>query len=241
LSVSFNEDKLGLITLTYFKKHIRDLIFTSGSRIVFAEDTARFSLSSNYENYRILDYSQNNENGAFLDGWEFDYQTRFWYLPGPLSGLVFNANYTRTNSEVEYPLTFVEQEIIWSPFQVVKYNIDTTYTDRLLDQPNDIINFSFGYDYKGFSGRISMLYNDDIFSSTAFWPELRRSTDAYRRWDLSAKQKLPVEGLELFLNVSNLTETTDVNRFRGETSSGDNLSSEQYYGRTIDFGFRYGF
>ena len=180
-------------------------------------------------------------HSAFLDGWEFDYQTRFWYLPGPLSGLVFNANYTRTNSEVEYPLTFVEQEIIWSPFQVIKYNIDTTYTDRLLDQPNDIINFSFGYDYKGFSGRISMLYNDDIFSSTAFWPELRQSTDAYQRWDLSAKQKLPVEGLELFLNISNLTETTDLNRFRGKTSTGDNLSSEQYYGKTVDFGFRYAF
>ena len=240
-SISFNEDKLGLITIGYFQKSIKDLIYGSGSRIVFAEDTARLSLSSNYENYRILDYSQNNENSAFLDGWEFDYQTRFWYLPGPLSGLVFNANYTRTNSEVEYPLTFVEQEIIWSPFQVIKYNIDTTYTDRLLDQPNDIINFSFGYDYKGFSGRISMLYNDDIFSSTAFWPELRQSTDAYQRWDLSAKQKLPVEGLELFLNISNLTETTDVNRFRGKTSTGDNLSSEQYYGKTVDFGFRYAF
>ena len=86
-----------------------------------------------------------------------------------------------------------------------------------------------------------MLYNDDIFSSTAFWPEERKSTDAYRRWDLSAKQRLPVEGLELFLNISNLTETTDVNRFRGETSSGDNLSSEQYYGKTVDFGFRYAF
>ena len=241
LSLSIHEDKLGLITIGYFKKNIKDLIYASGSRLVFAEDTAGFSLSSNYENYRILDYNLNNPNNVVLDGLELDYQTRFWYLPGALKGLVFNANYTLIKSEVKYPLTFIEQEIFWSPFQVIKYNIDTTYTDRMLDQPNEIINVSIGYDYKGFSGRLSMLYNDDIFMSTAFWPELRQQTDAYRRWDLSMKQKLPVDGLSIFLNASNLTETNDVNRYRGETSSNENLSSEQYYGKTIDFGFRYAF
>lgn len=86
-----------------------------------------------------------------------------------------------------------------------------------------------------------MLYNDDVFMNTAFWKELRQTTDSYRRWDLSIKQELPVDGLELFLNASNLTETSDVNRFRGQTENGDNLATEQYYGRTIDFGFRYAF
>lgn len=241
LSVSFNEDKLGLVTMTYFKKDIKNLIYASGSRIVFAEDTVGFDLSSNYEDFRILNYNLNNPNDVKLDGLELDYQTRFWYLPGPLSGLVLNANYTRTKSEVDYPLTFIEQEIQWSPFAIFKTNVDTTYTDRLLDQPNEIINLSLGYDYKGFSGRLSMLYNDDVFMNTAFWKELRQTTDSYRRWDLSIKQELPVDGLELFLNASNLTETSDVNRFRGQTENGDNLATEQYYGRTIDFGFRYAF
>ena len=241
MSISFNEDKLGLITITYFRKDIQDLIYDSGSRIMFADDTANFNLSSNYIDYRILNYTLNNPNDVKLDGWELDYQTRFWYLPGPLSGLVFNANYTRIESEVKYPLTFIEHEFDWSIPGVVKSNIDTTYTDRLLDQPNEIINFSLGYDYKGFSGRLSMLYKDDVFMSTAFWAELRQKTDAYQRWDLSMKQKLPIDGMEMFLNVSNLTETNDVNRYRGETSNGDNLSTEQYYGKTIDLGFRYSF
>ena len=34
---------------------------------------------------------------------EIDYQTRFWYLPGALKGLVFNANYTMSTSQVKYP------------------------------------------------------------------------------------------------------------------------------------------
>ena len=84
--------------------------------------------------------------------------------------------------------------------------------DRLIDQPNDIINLSLGYDYKGFSGRLSMLYTGDVFMSTDFWPELRQTTDAYQRYDLSMKQKLPVEGLELYLNISNLGEAVDVYR-----------------------------
>jgi TonB-dependent receptor len=241
LSVSVHEDKLGLVTIGYFQKNIKDLIYASGTRIIFADDTSKFSLPSYYENYRILDYNLNNPHEVILKGWEFDYQARFWYLPRALSGFVFNANYTLTQSDVKYPLTFIEQEIDWSTFTVIKSNVDTTYTDRLLDQPNEIINLSIGYDYKGFSGRLSMLYNDDVFMSTAFWPELRQQTDAYRRWDLSMKQKLPVDGLEIFLNASNLTETNDVNRYRGETLNGDNLSTEQYYGKTIDFGFRYSF
>jgi hypothetical protein len=229
------------VTIGYFQKNIKDLIYASGTRIIFADDTSKFSLPSYYENYRILDYNLNNPHEVILKGWEFDYQARFWYLPRALSGFVFNANYTLTQSDVKYPLTFIEQEIDWSTFQVIKSNVDTTYTDRLLDQPNEIINLSIGYDYKGFSGRLSMLYNDDVFMSTAFWPELRQQTDAYRRWDLSMKQKLPVEGLEIFLNASNLTETNDVNRYRGITLNGDNLSTEQYYGKTIDMGFRYSF
>ena len=157
----------------------------------------------------------NNPNAVFLKGWEFDYQTRFWYLPGLLKGLVFNANYTRTSSKVKYPLTYIKSEFDWSVPGVVKSNIDTIYVDRLLDQPNKIINLSLGYDYKGFSGRISMNYISNVFSTTNFWPGLREDTDAYRRYDLSMKQKLPVKGLELYLNISNLTEAVDITRLRG--------------------------
>jgi len=111
----------------------------------------------------------------------------------------------------------------------------------------------------------------DVFTSTNFWPELRQTTDAYRRYDLSMKQKLPVKGLELYLNVSNLTEAIDVNRLRGfnkadraftnailedvQSADAKNIDErldlipvearakalEQHYGSTIDIGFRYSF
>ena len=59
--------------------------------------------------------------------------------------------------------------------------IDNFYVNGLIDQPNKIIDISFGYDHKGFSGRVPMLYKTDLFTKTDFWPELRESIDDYRR------------------------------------------------------------
>jgi len=242
LSVSINNNKFGLFTVGYFDKTISDLIYSSGSRILFEDDTTSFGLPGNYVNYKIMNYELNNPYDILLSGWEFDFQTRLLWMPGLLKGLVFNANYTISDSEVEYPLTVIESEFDWGPpAGVIQSNVDTTYTDRLLDQPDRIINLSIGYDYKGFSGRLSMLSKDDVFMSTNFWPELRETTDPYTRWDLSMKQDLPLKGLQLFLNVNNITESIDVNRYRGMNSYGDNLKSEQHYGRTVDLGFRYSF
>ena len=271
--ISVNNDKLGLLTFSYFTKEIEGLIYSSGRRYI-AEGTADslYDLPTFMEKQIIVDYTLNNPYPADLNGFEIDYQTRFWYLPGMLSGLVFNANYTRTFSEVKYPRTEVKQEFVFVPsFQVITTNVDSFYVDRLIDQPNEIFNLSLGYDYKGFSGRLSMLYISDIFTTTNFWPEMRETTDAYRRYDLSMKQKLPIKGLELYLNIANLNEAIDVTRKRGfnrydpnfteemyadiTSKDYDNIDDhlatiavknraialEQHYGSTIDFGFRFNF
>ena len=232
--VSFYDDRAGLFTLSYFTKEIDDLIYSSGRR--FITDPSLYGLPHYTEKYQIIDYKTNNPYSVMLKGFEVDYQTRFWYLPPLFRGLVFNANYTRTESEVKYPRTVIEQEIIFDPaFEVITSNVDSFYVDRLLDQPNDIINLSLGYDYKGFSGRLSMLYISDVFKTTNFWPELRETTDAYRRYDLSIKQKLPVKGLELFLNVNNITEAIDINRLRGFNRADQSFTNEMYDDVTSDF------
>ena len=271
--ISMNNDKLGLLTFSYFTKEIEGLIYSSGRRyIVEGAADSLYDLPPFTEKQIIADYTSNNPYPVDLNGFEIDYQTRFWYLPGMLSGLVFNANYTRTFSEVKYPRTEIQQEFVFTPtFGVITTNVDSFYVDRLIDQPDEIFNFSLGYDYKGFSGRLSMLYMSDVFTSTNFWPEMRESTDSYKRYDLSMKQKLPIEGLELYLNIANLNEAIDVTRKRGFnrydpsftvemyedlTSQDyedidDHLATvpvsnrakalEQHYGSTIDFGFRFNF
>ena len=237
VNVSVNQNHIGFFSAGYFEKNIKDLVFPGGRRYIV--DPESFGLPPEIEKGSIQNYISNNPNNVKLRGFEFDYQTRFWYLPRFLSGLVFNANYTITSSEVKYPRTIIDFEIDFGPpLQVFAVNNDTLYVDRLIDQPDQIMNLSMGYDYKGFSARVSMLYRSDIFTRTNFWPELRESTDDFRRWDLSVKQSLPVEGLDIYLNVSNITKSEDINRFLDQTTA---VGLRQNYGRTIDLGLRYAF
>ncbi len=232
LHISVYENRIGLFTLGGFYKKIDDLIFGTGGRAILdVEEYGLPPLASGL----MVNTEVNNEYTVDLWGVEIDWQTHFWYLPGPLRGLVLNANYTHTFSEAKYPRTEIKTEYLMQPPWVRQTNIDSFYTTRLVNQPNDIVNLSLGYDYKGFSIRFSMLYQSDIFTGANFWPELRNSTDDYLRWDLAMKQKLPLKGLQFFLNFNNITDALDRSLYHGTNFP----NSEQFYGKTVDLGLRY--
>ena len=235
LNASVTNRYLGFASVTYFKKNIANLIYSSGKRYI--DDPEKYGLPEELEKGFIQEYITNSPNEAHLKGWELDYQTRFWYLPGLLSGLVFNGNYTVTSSDVAYPRTIIEYMVDYGPpIRVLTINNDSTYVDRMVDQPDRILNVSVGYDYKGFSLRLSSLMRSDIFRKSNFWRELRESSDTYQRWDLSMKQSLPVKGLDVYVNVSNITGSEDINRLLDPALS---ISQRQFYGRTVDIGLRY--
>ena len=99
----------------------------------------------------------------------------------------------------------------------------------------DILNMAVGYDYKGFSCRLSMLYQADVFKSPNFYWELRGRIEDYFRMDFSLKQKLPWAGLQVYCNINNINEATDK-----VINNGTNFPySEEHYGRTIDVGLRW--
>jgi len=236
---------VGFFSLGVFQKTIRDLIYNPGPMVVL--DPAVWHLPPDL-GAEVIVTSVNNKYQAKLWGLEMEWQTYFWYLPRPLNGIVLNVNYTHIRSETKYPLnrlrqvvvgydtTFVfGQKRIMPVWQTV--NVDTFYTGRIVHQPNHIFNISMGYDYKGFSARVSMLYTDDILTSTNFWEELRASTDKHVRWDLSVKQKLPVKGLMLYLNLNNINNAVDRSLIAGSSYP----SREEYYDFTGDLGLRYRF
>jgi len=230
--LSFHSNTIGLFTVGYFKKNIQDMIFSTGRRVII--DPAEYNLPPS-EKGKFIYTSLNNRYEAHVDGFEVDWQTNFWYLPGMLRGLVFHVNYTHVNSEVRYPRTIIKGEYVFEPvFEYRQTNVDTFYTDRMLHQPDHIVNVALGYDYKGFSARLSLLYQSNIFRGTNFWPELRTITDDYLRWDLSIKQNLPWKRLQLFLNVNNITGALDRDLNQGSSFP----AAEQHYGTTVDFGLR---
>jgi TonB-dependent receptor len=229
--LSFQENKLGLFTLGGFTKKIENMIFWQDKRVILNPDDYDLPESTDK---KYIYTQENNQHDARVWGIEADWQTNFWYLPGALKGLVLNINYTYVYSEAKYPRTVVEKEFDRNTFTYIYTNVDTFFSGPLQFQPDHVVNVALGYDYEDFSARVSMLYQSKIFQASNFWEELSTYNDAYLRWDLSLKQKLPWYGVQLFCNVNNITgaKETTVNFGSG------NPTSIQHYGMTVDFGVR---
>jgi outer membrane receptor protein involved in Fe transport len=222
-------NEVGLFNINGFKKRITDLIFPTHT---FLTDLSKYPELPQDRN-QLWEFNTYINNPIKIDlyGIETEWQTNFWYLPQPFNGLVFNINYTHIISEAGYPKSIYLAE--YDEFGNLKTTIiDTFYTNRLLNQPNDIINMSLGYDYGGFSARVSMLLQDNIFKRPDFWMQNRVISDKFTRFDLSVKQMLPWFGIQIFFNVNNITGEDDVDINQKNYFP----ASEQRYGMSADAG-----
>ena len=231
LVAAFHSNEIGLLTLDGFKKRIKNLVFFSHTYLTDLSAYPDLPQGGN----QLFEFNTyvNNPNPIDLYGIETEWQTHFWYLPQPFSGLVLNINYTHIFSEASYPKTILTT--LYNEDGTYSQSVlDTSYKSRLLNQPNDIVNVVLGYDYGGFSARLSMLFQDNIFKQPDFWMQNRVNSARYTRWDFSVKQDLPWYRVQLIFNISNITgeNELDVNQKTGFPAN------EQRYGMTADLGIR---
>ncbi len=210
LHLSAHSHKLGLLTVGGFHKSIQGLIFKHGETAIYKDDLEsgfydglenpdNRAVMQQVEGFRV-NYEINNPRPTYMYGFEAEWQSNFWFLPGVLKGLVVNVNYSRFFSEAKYPK--VTRELDFATF---KYTFtDTFYVDRVIDQADHILNLMVGFDYKKFSIRGSMKYTDGLFSKNSEEPLLREFTDERFDYDISITQGLPVRGLGVFANITNL-------------------------------------
>ncbi len=245
IAVSVYQNYIGLFTVAGFHKKVTDLIFQTGYHIRRVGTTTVpvlpglnipehwLQTSPNHDTY------MNNPFPAYYKGIELDWQTNFWYLPQPLQGLVLNVNYTRIFSEMKRQIHYAVRsaEPIPGTFPpLFPWELaDSTRTTRMPDQPAHIANLSLGYDYRGFSTRISFLYQTDVVTYVDRLESLDTFSDDYARWDISVKQRVGF-GLELFANFNNINGRAD-RSYRG--SAQIHPTYIEYYGFTMDVGFRY--
>jgi outer membrane receptor protein involved in Fe transport len=181
----------------------------------------------------------NNPNSAKYYGIELDWNTHFWYLPSVLSGLILDVNFTHIYSEMylQYD-SLVKKQI--DKFHAV-YSFDKRQIKtRMPDQPSNIANITLGYDYEGFSARLSYIYMADKLSGIGYsgtypTPVISTYSGAYHRWDLSLQQKF-TGNFVVFLNLNNLNKEPD------QTFVGSDLKNPsylEYYGFSLDLGIRY--
>ncbi|MFO7888848.1 MAG: TonB-dependent receptor [bacterium] len=248
LYLSVYGNKIGLFTVGGFQKEIKDMIFWKPIYLLTEDMVIEYGLTEDETGYETsslvqnrIDAFINNPHKAKIWGIETEWQSNFWFLPGLLKNIVLNINYTHIFSEARYPKVIPQYEWVTEGLFPVKQLvgvIDSSYSAPLLDQPDDMLNLTIGYDYKGFSIRGSMQYKTDVFVSNNFYEELRGFTDALTLYDVSVKQKLPIQGLELFANISNVTKAVDRGHINQST---DFYTFKSYYGMTAGLGLRYRF
>lgn len=236
LALSFYGNKIGLFTVAYFQKTISNFIYNTTTYITDESQLLETYPSEVRVGGQVFGFI-NNPNDADLTGIELDWQSNLWFLPGFLSGLVINANYTYTDSELKYPMVSPIFEI--TPFggQRIVGSEETPYTAPLIDQPDHLINIVLGYDYKGFSVRGSMRHKSNVFLQDNFFPQLRAFSEPITLFDLSLKQKLPFNGLQIYSNTANLSEAIDTNTNQGSGW----FTNREFYGITSEIGLRYDF
>ena len=251
LNFTFHSNELGLLTIGGFYKTIENFVYEAQYRLDAGENGGIDKLSryqivrdgayvvtptvnpttgkSDANVHRFL----NNPNDATVKGIELDFQHNFWYLPAPFNNIVFGVNYTRIFSKTMYP--FFDVQVVVQGRDRIAMLIDSSSAGRLLDQPNHILNSYIGYDYEGFSSRLSFLFQDKAATANGGKdPERDAYITDYFRIDFSARQQLPWYNSELFLDVTNLNTANNESIIK----SVQGFTNIQNYGLTANLGIR---
>ncbi|HEX7573908.1 MAG TPA: TonB-dependent receptor [Bacteroidota bacterium] len=244
LFITLHSSELGLLALGGFYKEVTNFTYYTQYKL-HTSATPGLDSVGNYvvhtgsgvvspKDGATLNTYVNSPYKAFVRGFEVDFQTRLWYLPEPLNGIVFGVNYTHIASSATYPWRN-DTTVVVPPRSVKVVTLDRTRSGRLINQPNDVLNAYIGYDYEGFSGRLSFLFQGNSVSYIGPFSEQDGFTQDYVRVDASVRQKLPWAGLQVFLDVSNLNNRMN----QALQASIRGFSSEQFYGLTANLGLRF--
>ena len=257
---SFHNNYIGLFTIDAFYKVIKNQMYNTS---IYYVDRGRYAPNTyvpdstflwqrfgfTVPNTQTIGLALNNPNLGFIRGIEIDWQTNFWYLPGPLSALVLDVNYTKSGSNTAYTIL---RNVVTNYVDPVTHRVkqryttkDTSYVGRLIQQANDVVNVALGIDYKGFSGRISFSMTGNVLNYVGSRPEENSFTGNIYRWDFSVKQELPFKGLSVALNGTNIFHN-GIKTYRNYRTKPDapitkNLVNVLYFPTTFQMNLRYTF
>ncbi len=235
-SVTFYTGKFGLMSVGGYTKKIYNMFYAI-SGTLSPEDAVKNGLPP--QSFDLNEDYMNLDNSS-VSGIEFDYKTHFNFLPQPFNRFAFGVNFTRLWSKTFY--------LVWNKVEdIVMYNnvrptlvVDFSKSyfklveSRMPSQVDFTSNAFLGYDYKGFSTRVSMSYQGNRL--TGINPNTdqlgyNRYTDAYLRFDVTAKQKI-TKYISVLLNLNNLTNATE----KGYRYTSAYPTYENMYGFSFDLG-----
>lgn len=220
-------NKYGLLTISGFHKRLQNIDYQrTFTRILPPDDP--------YLGYTITSPDNSNRTTTIW-GSEIDLQANLRFLPDPFNSLILAFNATILRSETFYPFIPPPQRSPDPPYTPVVL-LNEFRSGRAPRQANLISNISLGYERKGFSARISMVYQGDTSSEIGPVPALDSFTGGNTRFDLAVKQRIR-KNLSVYFNWNNLSNAPEIS-YLGNSSR---PTSEAYYGYTADLGLQYKF
>ncbi|WP_380876502.1 TonB-dependent receptor [Sphingomonas sp. DBB INV C78] len=181
-----------------------------------------------------------NSDGGTVKGVEFGFQTLFNFLPGPLSNIGLQANYTYVKSNIEYPLsTAAGAPVIVQPLvNLSKHSANgTLYYEDSRFMLRGSVSYRSGF-LTMVPGRNGVSPgNGPNFNPNAGQPTFNdvEGTHGSINVDLSASLKV-TENVSLTAEVINLTDEY-VDQYID--SAADRLSTYHHTGRQFYFGARF--
>ncbi len=238
--LTFHGNKIGLVSVTGFYKTVEDKIWNRSFTRLKGDPIP----DPNFTDNNLVNVSQweNHKNTIFVKGLEFELQTAFYYLPKPFSFFTLYANYTFTNSETQYPLSWVENIIPPAGGRPVPTRFDSTIAGPMLYQPKHIANISLGFNRKGFNAWLSYQHNGEIQTSKNLKGSFREEDlkSKFSRWDMQVTKKIPLKipgSIEVLGNLANLSNIMEKQEKKGDPRP----TYLEQYGWTFDLGVRYKF
>ncbi len=230
--VSFYSNRIGLFSAGGFFKKIDGVIYDADIVLQDRATAAAYNFPE-FTGYTI-NAPMNLEEPTYVRGLELDWQANLLWLPGPLSGIVFNANYARIFSETQIE-RLSAKTVAEPPFYIPKTTYSTYYvTLGMLDQPDHVANVSLGYDKGKFSGRVSFLYQEGNLTSYGSNDGNVAFFDTYTRWDAQISYRL-LPSLTVYSQLNNLTDRPDTS----VQSTARFLRNQEFYGSSFNLGLRY--
>ncbi len=236
LNVSLFNTKFGLLSIGGFYKDAKNIFYIVQDYFLASDSIAEALGFPGRKNFYLTTY--NNSPEAQVYGFEVDLQTNLKMLPSPFNGIVLNANFSRLFSKsTKYWYTTVDttyRDPVTGIIVTESYVVPKQRSITIPGQVPFILNLSVGYDYKGFSGRISGMFQGSYLKI----PGTQEIQDVYSwkfwRWDASFSQKIN-KHLKVFLNFTNL------NNQREEAYINKNVNNPyriQEYGMIIFLGLK---
>lgn len=238
LTLTIYNNRLGLLSMSAFYKDMTNVFYPVERMYIHNDSLAAVLGHPGRSGFELTSFD--NSPSAEVYGFELELQSNLSALSTPfIRGIVFSMNVTRQYSETT-KYSFVTRDSLVGRDPVTGRFIIERWSERhsreisMPGQAPLIVNLSIGYDYRGFSGRISGNYQDEYLVVPGASSVGDISNGSFWRWDIALRQRMS-ERLLLHANVANLNnmrERTYRNydkRFPGRIN---------HYGPILNIGFQ---